>query len=575
VRKRLQQRKPKDNDSLKSPRQETGAKRNTSSKALATYQQKVCDLELELSRLRSKIERSEFDHPTFALYEDLFQGAPVGYMVLDEMGIVHDSNRHLRMMLSLASSLHGPFIRFIPKENVVEYLEHVHRATATIAPVRTELRLLSTKGVKIDVEMISLPAATSKGAKHLKTIVVDSAQRTALKQALDRTQHDFQILIDTIQGIVWEADPETLEVTYISRSVENLLGHPHQAWCTADFWLQQVHGDDRDRVATVLSRASKKAADILYQKKIHQHELADSELLTSTRLEFRMLNSQREVVWLHSTLAFYQVGGRIRLFGVGVEITERRLAEEQLQIAHVQLEKRIEERTDELRETVSQLEAFSYSLSHDMRAPLRSVHGFCEMLRDSLREKLSPFEQNLFERVMISTNRLDRMIQEVLHYSNVSRAAVELHPVELEQLVDSTIGDYPSLQERRDNIAISRPLLPVVGNEAFLSQCFFNLLSNALKFVPPGHEPQVSVQTERIDGQVRVWVTDNGIGIKQEDQKRVFSIFQRFHKAPNLYEGTGLGLAIVAKAIERMGGSLGVESRVGIGSKFWFQLPAA
>jgi len=251
------------------------------------------------------------------------------------------------------------------------------------------------------------------------------------------------------------------------------------------------------------------------------------------------------------------------------------LAEDNLQQAHAQLEKRIEERTVQLRETVSQLETFSYSLSHDMRAPLRAIHGFCEMLRIDLDQGLTASQRDLFDRVMNSTLRLDRLIQDVLHYSHVARAALDLQPVNLDKLVETTIREYPSLQEQDAQIEIAKPLLPVVGHEAFLSQCFSNLLSNALKFVASGQQPHVRVRTEQINGQVRVWVEDNGIGIEPQDQKRVFSIFQRFHKAPNLYEGTGIGLAIVAKAIERMGGSLGVQSAPGEGSHFWFQLPAA
>jgi signal transduction histidine kinase len=152
---------------------------------------------------------------------------------------------------------------------------------------------------------------------------------------------------------------------------------------------------------------------------------------------------------------------------------------------------------------------------------------------------------------------------------------VELKPVDLDQLVESTLRDYPSLRDSGAQIEVQKPLLPVLGHEAFLTQCFSNLLSNAVKFVRPGNTAHVKVRTEPVQSQVRVWVEDQGIGISPEDQKRVFSIFQRVHSSPKLYEGTGLGLAIVEKAVERMGGRVGVESAPGAGSRFWFQLPRA
>ena len=132
----------------------------------------------------------------------------------------------------------------------------------------------------------------------------------------------------------------------------------------------------------------------------------------------------------------------------------------------------------------------------------------------------------------------------------------------------------PSARQRGAEILIEGPLPPVLGNEALLTQCISNLLSNALKFVPPGTSPRVKIRAEALEGEVRVWFEDNGIGIAPENHSRIFRLFERIHPASH-YEGTGIGLTIVRKAVERMGAHLGFESAPGKGSRFWIQLRKA
>ena len=243
-----------------------------------------------------------------------------------------------------------------------------------------------------------------------------------------------------------------------------------------------------------------------------------------------------------------------------------------MRLARDELEQRVNERTAELRETVHDLEAFSYSLSHDLRAPLRAMQGYAQLLLNRFGHTLDEVGRGYFHRLMSSTERLDRLIQDVLKYSQVARAPVELRPIDLERLLDEVVNDYPVLLPPRVQIDVKKPLLPVRGHEAFLTQCMSNLLSNAAKFNRPGETPLVKVSTQELTrGKVRVWFEDNGIGIAPEDQRRIFGIFERVHSNQQ-YEGTGIGLAIVAKAAERMGGHVGVESSAGQGSRFWIEL---
>ncbi|MGO8675370.1 MAG: PAS domain-containing protein [Limisphaerales bacterium] len=238
------------------------------------------------------------------------------------------------------------------------------------------------------------------------------------------------------------------------------------------------------------------------------------------------------------------------------------------------LQKGIDERTAQLRAMVQELEAFSYSISHDLRTPLRAMSGFAELALELGGEQLTAQVKDYLQRVIVGGHRADRLVQDVLNYSRASRASIHLAPIELEKLVREAIEQYPQFQPPGADIQMQRPMLKVMGHEAALGQCIANLLGNAVKFVLPGTLPQIKIRTEPVEGQVRIWFEDNGIGIEPSNQDRIFGIFERVHPAHE-YEGTGIGLAIVRKAIERMGGSVGVESEPGNGSRFWIQLKAA
>jgi signal transduction histidine kinase len=247
-------------------------------------------------------------------------------------------------------------------------------------------------------------------------------------------------------------------------------------------------------------------------------------------------------------------------------------ANEQLADRAVQLETLVQQRTAKLQDTIAELEAFSYSIVHDMRAPLRALQGFGQFLADEYSEKMDGTGRDYLRRLVSSAARMDRLIQDVLNYSQIVRGDQPLQPVNLELLIREILVTYPSLQQSRRSVILDCPFPTVLGNEAALTQIFSNLLENAVKFVRPGVEPKVHVRTETRNGMVRCLVQDNGIGIAREHHERIFAIFQRISKG---YDGTGIGLAVVRKAAERMGGRAGVESERDQGSTFWVELQLA
>jgi PAS domain S-box-containing protein len=271
------------------------------------------------------------------------------------------------------------------------------------------------------------------------------------------------------------------------------------------------------------------------------------------------------------------------LFGVVLvfrDFTERKNAEEALRDAQrklslhaADLEATVAERTAKLKETVNDLQSFSYSIAHDMRAPLRAMGMFAQLLMDEVpAASATPEAKTYCERIVIGAARLDNLINDALNYTKAALKEFPLQAVDLSKLVRGLTDTYPNLHAEAADIQLDGNLPVVLGNESLLTQCFSNLLGNAVKFVVPGARPTVRVWSEIKDGLARIWVEDKGIGIPKHAQPRLFAMFQ---KLDNQYEGTGMGLAIVRKVVERMGGKVGVESEPNRGSRFWVELRVA
>jgi signal transduction histidine kinase len=314
-----------------------------------------------------------------------------------------------------------------------------------------------------------------------------------------------------------------------------------------------------------------------------------------------------------------------------------RESERQLREWNTDLERRVAERTASLEETISDLEDFSHSITHDLRAPLRAIRSFAQILGEECLACGRPKAQEHIHRITSAAARMDRLIQDVLQYSGLARSELRLSPVNVQELLRGIIDTYPAFQPPQVEIQINGPLPRMLGNEAALTQCFSNLLGNAIKFVAPGTRPQVRMWAERVgnpkvetrdpkEGRspnsekgdeplpagpdplpatnlqspvthhasritqqgppsssplapqpatlptVRLWFADNGIGIPKDAHERIFKMFQRLDKS---YDGTGVGLTVVRKAVEKMGGKVGLESEPGRGSRFWIELKAA
>jgi PAS domain S-box-containing protein len=290
---------------------------------------------------------------------------------------------------------------------------------------------------------------------------------------------------------------------------------------------------------------------------------------------FQTIRQRKDGRRIHVSLTISPIRDRHGLIigasKIARDITELKNAQDRLRSHAEELEIRVRDRTARLQESIAELEAFSYSLSHDMRAPLRAIQSLTEIVVEDYGDRIPEGVPHL-KKVIDAAARLDRLVQDVLSFTRLSRAEIQVGPVDVEALVRGILHERPELGEDRATVQIESPLARVRGHEASLTQCLANLLDNAVKFVARGVRPLVRVHTETVAGRIRIHVTDNGIGIDEAGQQRLFGMFQRL--SPD-YQGTGVGLAIVRRAAQRMNGTVGVRSVPGSGSDFWVELPGA
>jgi len=257
--------------------------------------------------------------------------------------------------------------------------------------------------------------------------------------------------------------------------------------------------------------------------------------------------------------------------------TERALADAETALRqHAEdLERRVQERTAKLQETIQSLDGFCYSIAHDLRAPLRALGGFSNELFKDYNEILDDAGKDYLRRIRAAAARMDQLILDLLRFGRLNTADLPAQIVKLEEIVRIALTPLEDeIKSKRARVNVKTPLLVVRANSVMVEQAVGNLIANALKFVPRDIQPRVDIWTEQRDGMVRLSIQDNGIGIKPDHVKKLFQPFVRLVNGSD-YPGTGIGLAIVRKGVERMGGQVGLTSKPKEGSCFWIELPNA
>ncbi|APV51372.1 hypothetical protein BWI17_17755 [Betaproteobacteria bacterium GR16-43] len=421
---------------------------------------------------------------------------------------------------------------------------------AAVASVSRDEVLSSWRSRAIE-QMVAI-AVGSLVVIWLAMLISRQAKQLALSQDL------FRLATEGAGVGVWHRDVAGLN-PFRSRELFAMLGYkPNDPICrSGSFFFDLAHPDDRERVR-VFRENLRKLRDVV------------------STLELRMVCRDGEYRWFEATgtAVGWEGNEPVRLAGTLINIDARKRSQEGERATAVELERKVGERTRELAKANHEMETFSYSVSHDLRAPVRHVNAFARLCVEALDEDDLPRAREMLERVQRAGEHMDHVIADLLLLSRVVRTQPLSEPVDLSALARGT-HEWLGTEEPAREVAVTiQPNLVVRGDPGLLRVVMENLMSNAWKFSrPKGNAARIDVGCERGPDGPAYFVRDNGVGFDPTRATRLFDPFVRLHSAQE-FEGTGIGLATVRRAIERLGGTVHADSKLGEGTTIRFTLPS-
>jgi PAS domain S-box-containing protein len=287
--------------------------------------------------------------------------------------------------------------------------------------------------------------------------------------------------------------------------------------------------------------------------------------------EFVMRTRQGALRDMMTSTSLIDIGGVPCLISIARDVTERLRVEEEIRNLNVTLEQRVRSRTAALEEAVREMESFSYSISHDLRAPLRAIAGYARIIEEDYAAQIDGEGKRLLDRIAGGAVRMGELIDDLLDFSRIGRAELKKTAIDMNSLAREVLGELSEIAGGRHQVR-QEELPPALADRGLLRQVWANLLSNAVKYSRQRDPALIEVGGAEEGGSLHYWVRDNGAGFDMAYAGKLFKVFQRLHRDP-AFEGTGVGLAIVARIVQRHGGRVWAEGAPEQGATFHFTLP--
>ncbi len=416
-------------------------------------------------------------------------------------------------------------------------------ALADTAKTVSTRRDYSIRAVKFSNDEVG---ALTDALNHMLTQIQE--RDAALRQNEER----FRQLANAVPALVWTSDTSGAAVYFNEPWYEYTGGAPADS--LGFKWVQIIHPDDRDESVRVWHEAVKNG--------------------TAYEAEVRLRRADGEYRWFLSRAhPARDASGHITTwYGTSTDIEEKKRAEEKISRMNVDLEQRVHERTAQLEVSNRELEAFSYSVAHDLRAPLRSIDGFNQALLEDCGSALPPAAQHLMQRSRQASQRMSQLIDDLLNLSRVARAEMRRQRVNLSDIATSIAVELQKAEPERKVQLRIEPGILATGDDRLLRLVLENLLGNAFKFTGKKPVAEIEFGGKILEGKRVLFVRDNGAGFNIQYAAKLFGPFQRLHTATE-YPGTGIGLATVHRILARHGGTIWPESKEGEGTTFYFTVP--
>lgn len=491
-----------------------------------------------------------------------FDSMSQGLIMVDSDGHIRFYNRRLLELLDLPDALLASQPRY---QEVVRFQSERGDFGANYSLVEESMRPIIGREPDVppppryfrhtpDGKVLEIVTRTLDTGGMVRTYT-DVTSFADAENALREERQRLQWVLEATRPGIWETNLETLEMKINSRWAE-MLGYTVEELMptTIDTWRQLVHPVDLERA----------------QRLLEQHWKTETPYY---ECDIRMRHKSGRWIWINDRGRVHrrdEQGRALYMSGTHLDIHDRVEAQEEVRALNATLERRVAERTAELERSVRDVESISYSIAHDLRAPLRAVNGFAGLILDEEADHLSANGRDMFERIQRSSRNMGAMISDMLELLRVVQVELHMAPVDMNAQIRAALETVVphDLQVRLD----LQPLPRALGDPTLLRQVLTNLLDNALKY--SRHRPVPQVQVGFDPERQAFFIRDNGMGFDMARAQKLFGLFQRLHAGSNV-PGTGIGLAIVARIIERHGGRIWAESRPDEGACFWWTLPKA
>ncbi len=448
--------------------------------------------------------------------------------------------------------IHNDYEHLINKRELPEgHAEILREVTVPILRNNKVVAILGVGNKKIDYNDQDVDILY-----QLASLAWDIVMRKKAEDALYESEQRWRYALEGAGDGVWEWNKGTDRI-YRSRRWKEMLGYSeNEVTDTFEEWDRLVHPHDLSILKTEFQAHQ--------NSKKHKYSI-----------EYRMLCKDGTYKWILDRAMVMERtddGTPLRIIGTHADITDIKKIHEQIRELNENLELKVEERTRQLQEANKQLESFAYSVSHDLRAPLRAIDSFSKILLDEELERLSMDGKRQLSMIRTNTSRMGRLIDDLLEFSRMNRAEIKKILFAIEAFSTSIVNDLKNSEVNRHITVTIRPLPKAFGDPSLIRQVLTNLIGNAFKFTKHREIAEIEIGGVESDHDTSYYIKDNGAGFDMRYADKIFGVFQRLH-AQQEYEGTGVGLAIVHRIIQRHGGSIQAYGEVGNGAIFTFTLP--
>lgn len=398
------------------------------------------------------------------------------------------------------------------------------------------------------------PLQNLAGEQLIAGMSLDISEQKRTEAALRESEARFRHLADTAPVLIWMSDTTKL-CNYFNKSWLDFTGRTMEQEL-GNGWLEDVHPDDFQHCFDTYT--------------------SSFEARQEFKMEYRLRRFDGEYRWVldHGIPRYTPDGEFLGYIGSCIDIHDRKQAEEQIRQLNEELEYRVKQRTEQLQATNKELEAFSYSVSHDLRAPLRHINGFVDLLQKRIGTSaaLDKTSHHYLKTISDTTKEAGKLVDDLLSFSRMGRTEMRLTTIDLNQLWQEVWRDMQQDIDGR-NIEWQIDSLPIVqADPTMLRLVLRNLVENAVKYTRPRTQAKIQINSTSNEHETIICVRDNGVGFDMQYVNKLFGVFQRLHTNEQ-FEGTGIGLANVQRIIHRHGGQVWAEAELDRGAAFYFSLP--